>query len=137
MNVTGSFGRFQIAEVQVIHRNRSPKPARPRYQKIRELGHNRAGGRVTYLATGTATGEPVVIKQFQFAQSGSEWSGFKTFEREIEVLRSLNHPGIPRYLDSFETQKASAWCRSTKTPLPWRCREASAQRKSKRSPWQC
>jgi serine/threonine protein kinase len=78
---------------------------RPRYQKIRELGHNRAGGIVTYLATDTQTGEPVVIKQFQFAQSGSEWSGFKTFEREIQVLRSLNHTGIPRYLDSFETPK--------------------------------
>ena len=76
-----------------------------RYQVIRELGHNRAGGRVTYLATETTTGQPVVIKQFQFAQSDSKWSGFKAYEREIQVMRSLNHPNIPRYLNSFETSK--------------------------------
>lgn len=79
--------------------------SRRRYQAIRELGHNRAGGRVTYLATDTTTGKPVVIKQFQFAQSGSSWSGFKAHEREIQVMRSLNHLGIPRYLNSFETSK--------------------------------
>jgi serine/threonine protein kinase len=76
-----------------------------RYQAIRELGHNRAGGRVTYLASDTTTGQPVVIKQFQFAQSGSSWSGFKTYEREIQMMQKLNHPGIPHYLNSFETSK--------------------------------
>jgi len=76
-----------------------------RYQAIRELGHNRAGGRVTYLASDTTTGQPVVIKQFQFAQSGSNWSGFKAYEREIQVMQKLNHPGIPHYLNSFETSK--------------------------------
>jgi serine/threonine protein kinase len=83
----------------------SPRNSRPRYQKIRELGHNREGGRVTYLAKDNATGQPVVIKQFQFAQSGSDWAGFKAYEREIQILRSFNHPGIPRYLNSFETPK--------------------------------
>jgi serine/threonine protein kinase len=82
-----------------------PKASRPRYQKIRELGQNREGGRVTYLAKDNATEQQVVIKQFQFAQSGSEWAGLKAYEREIQVLRSLNHPGIPRYLNSFESSK--------------------------------
>lgn len=79
--------------------------SRQRYQVIRELGHNRAGGRVTYLATDTTTGQPVVIKQFQFAQSGSNWSGFKAYEREIQVMQGLNHSGIPRCFNSFETSK--------------------------------
>jgi len=83
----------------------SPRTSRPRYQKIRELGHNREGGRVTYLAKDNATGLPVVIKQFQFAQSGSDLAGFKAYEREIQILRSFNHPGIPRYLNSFETSQ--------------------------------
>lgn len=83
----------------------SPKASRPRYQKIRELGQNREGGRVTYLAKDNTTEQQVVIKQFQFAQSGSEWAGLKAYEREIQVLRSLNHPGIPRYLNSFESSK--------------------------------
>lgn len=81
----------------------SPKASAPRYQKIRELGRNRAGGRITYLARDNTTGQLVVIKQFQFATSSSTWSGFKAYEREIQVLSSLNHPGIPRYLNSLET----------------------------------
>ncbi len=73
------------------------------YQVLRELGHNYVGGRTTYLANETRTQSPVVIKQFQFAKFASDWSGFKAYEREIQVLRQLNHSGIPRYLDSFET----------------------------------
>jgi len=77
------------------------------FRVIRELGHNHNGGRVTYLAlplNQRATGEvPVVIKQFQFAKHHSNWSDYDGIQREIQVLRGLNHPGIPRYLDSFQT----------------------------------
>ncbi|BAZ10683.1 serine/threonine protein kinase [Calothrix sp. NIES-4071] len=74
------------------------------YRVIHELGCNFNGGRVTYLAQRINTDEKVVIKEFQFARSLLQsWSGFKAYEREIEVLQGLNHPGIPRYLDSFET----------------------------------
>ncbi|MCT7981161.1 bifunctional serine/threonine protein kinase/MFS transporter [Laspinema olomoucense] len=87
------------------------------YQVIRELGQNRAGGRVTYLATrtGTETATPdvtpdpanfVAIKQFQFAStSDAGWAGYEAYQREIQVLQGLNHPGIPRYLDSFESPR--------------------------------
>ncbi|MEB3828129.1 serine/threonine protein kinase [Phormidium sp. CCY1219] len=103
------------------------------YQVIRELGHNRAGGRVTYLAikTGNTEGgcdvspggdradpthasipQPdsrVAIKQFQFAStSGASWADYDAYQREIQVLQGLNHPGIPRYLDSFQT--AGGFC---------------------------
>jgi serine/threonine protein kinase len=67
------------------------------------LGHNLTGGRVTYKANILETQEKVVIKQFQFAQIGTTWSGFAAFEREIELLRQLNHPQIPKCLDCFET----------------------------------
>ncbi len=80
------------------------------YQIIRELGHNRAGGRVTYLATNhsppndTGNDELVVIKEFQFASaSNGTWEIYDEYQREIQVLQGLNHPGIPRYLDSFQT----------------------------------
>lgn len=72
------------------------------YQVIQELGHNRAGGRVSYLAISTNQ-LPVVIKQFQFAQLGVNWSDYDAYEQEIAVLQRLNHPRIPRYLGSFET----------------------------------
>jgi serine/threonine protein kinase len=74
------------------------------YQIEKELGHNRAGGRVTYLATDTSHQRLVVIKQFQFAKSGSSWQSYDTYDREVQLLKELNHPGIPRYLDAFQTE---------------------------------
>ena len=74
------------------------------YQIEKELGHNRAGGRVTYLANDTSNQQLVVIKQFQFAKLGSSWQSYDAYDREIQLLKELNYPGIPRYLDSFETQ---------------------------------
>ncbi|MBW4495576.1 MAG: protein kinase [Oscillatoria princeps RMCB-10] len=72
------------------------------------LGHNNIGGRVTYLAVNTKTQQPVVIKQFQFAQLGANWGEYNAIEREIKVLRRLKHPSIPRYLDFFQT--AGGFC---------------------------
>ncbi|MFN5240308.1 MAG: protein kinase domain-containing protein [Aphanizomenon sp.] len=73
------------------------------YEVIRELGRNREGGRITWLATNLNTKQPEVIKQFCFAQAGSSWSGSEAHAREIQVLKGLDHPGIPSYLHSFET----------------------------------
>ncbi|MBE9121187.1 serine/threonine protein kinase [Tychonema sp. LEGE 07199] len=78
------------------------------YQIERELGHNSLGGRVTYLAKNTNSQKLVVIKQFQFAQLGASWTEYEAYEQEIKVLQSLNHPGIPRYLDAFGTD--SGFC---------------------------
>ncbi|MBW4618314.1 MAG: serine/threonine protein kinase [Cyanosarcina radialis HA8281-LM2] len=73
------------------------------YQVISELGRNREGGRITWLATHLDTKKQVVLKQFCFAQAGSDWSAYNAYEREIQVLQGLNHPGIPRYLGGFDT----------------------------------
>ena len=78
------------------------------YQITRELGHNRAGGRVTYLATEINTKRSVAVKQFQFAQTGANWAQYQACEQEIKILRDLDYPSIPRYLDSFPT--ASGFC---------------------------
>src|SRR5919199_951802 len=77
-----------------------------RYQVVRELGCNQEGGRITYLATDSSLEPPqqVVIKEFRFAALGANWSGFKAYEREIAILQQLEHPRIPRYLDSYETE---------------------------------
>ena len=74
-----------------------------KYKIISELGHNSLGGRVTYLAEEIANNCQVVIKQFQFAQLGTNWQEYETYQQELKMLRSLNHPSIPRYLDSFST----------------------------------
>ena len=78
------------------------------YQIEKELGHNSLGGRVTYLAKNTNTQKLVVIKQFQFAQLGASWAEYEAYEQEIKVLQTLDFPGIPRYLDSFQTD--SGFC---------------------------
>jgi serine/threonine protein kinase len=72
------------------------------YQILQELGRNREGGRITWLASNIDHKE-VVLKQFCFAQAGSSWSGFQAHQREIDVLKGLEHPGIPHYLSSFAT----------------------------------
>ncbi len=74
------------------------------YQVERILGHNKQGGRVTYLATVVESQQSVVIKQFQFAQTGSQWSDYAGHEREIQLLKQLTHPCIPDYLSAFETE---------------------------------
>ena len=73
------------------------------YRVQRQLGQNRAGGRMTYLAEADNSSEPVVLKQFLFGDA-AQWSAYDSCEREIQVLKGLDHPGIPRYLDSFETE---------------------------------
>ena len=67
-----------------------------------------SAARVTYLAKNTNTQKLVVIKQFQFAQLGASWTEYEAYEQEIKVLQNLDFPGIPRYLDSFQTD--SGFC---------------------------
>ena len=73
------------------------------YQVVRELGINSLGGRITYQAIMTRTQTPVVIKQFRFCTSNANWTEYRAIEREIDVLKQLNHPQIPRYLDHFDS----------------------------------
>jgi serine/threonine protein kinase len=73
------------------------------YSVQQELGRNREGGRITYLANHTLTQQAVVLKQFRFVNDAT-WSGYKSYEREIEILQAIAHPQVPAYLDSFETE---------------------------------
>ena len=73
------------------------------YQVVKELGINSLGGRITYQAIMTSTQTPVVIKQFRFCTSNANWTEYRAIEREIDVLKQLNHPQIPRYLDHFDS----------------------------------
>jgi serine/threonine protein kinase len=81
------------------------KPIMNNYSIIRSLGFNASGGRVTYLVE--KNDHRFVLKQFQFAK-GADWGGFKELEREVAILRELEHPQIPRYVESFETD--SGFC---------------------------
>ena len=72
------------------------------YQIVEKITDNIQGGRITYKAVKIDTQIPVIIKQFRFANS-SNWDSFKEIEREIDVLRGLNHRGIPQYLDKIDS----------------------------------
>ena len=85
-----------------VGQNKYPDFSEYGYQVETQLGQNQTGGRVTYQAIHLQSGQPVVIKQFQFLQANN-WAAYETYEREIQVLKQLNHPGIPRYLNDFET----------------------------------
>jgi serine/threonine protein kinase len=73
-----------------------------RYQLKNRLGAN--GGKQTWLAEDLATHTKVTVKALYFGQ-GMEWQDLKLFEREAQTLKSLTHPNIPRYCDSFWLEK--------------------------------
>ena len=62
---------------------------------------------LTFLARDESAAKEhiVVVKQLRLGEaSGSTWKKFDLFEREVRVLRSLDHPGIPRFVDSFDSE---------------------------------
>ncbi|MBW4683810.1 MAG: serine/threonine protein kinase [Komarekiella atlantica HA4396-MV6] len=87
----------------VIPSSHHPNFSQLGYQVIRELGRNREGGRITYLANALNCNQQVVIKEFRFTSAGTDLSGIKAYDQEIEILKKLNHSRIPRYIDSFKT----------------------------------
>jgi serine/threonine protein kinase len=65
------------------------------------LSHKKS--RRTFLAKDLDNQSLVIIKLLVLG-SDFAWEDFKLFEREAEVLKSLNSPAIPRYLDFFEAE---------------------------------
>ncbi|MGJ3249134.1 MAG: serine/threonine protein kinase [Elainellaceae cyanobacterium] len=70
-----------------------------RYEIRKLLG--KKAGRHTFLAIDLTSQEPVIIKLLSLGIDFN-WQDFKLFEREARVLKSLNHPAIPRYLNYLE-----------------------------------
>ncbi|UNU24864.1 serine/threonine protein kinase [Microcoleus vaginatus] len=88
------------------------------YQVDRVLGENRSGGRVTYKAIQIKDQKAVAIKQFQFAASTTSWAGYHAYQAELNILKSLNHPNIPLYLNSFETANGFCLIQEYKRAVP-------------------
>jgi serine/threonine protein kinase len=73
-----------------------------RYQLQERLNpHQSQGSRQTWLAEDLCDRKQVVVKLAPF-KSGLNWADFKLFEREATILRVLDHPRIPKYLDFLE-----------------------------------
>jgi Protein kinase domain len=68
-----------------------------RYRILGVLGEGNSG--TTYRAEAIGTGEIVALKALSL--QGADWKLVDLFEREAVILKSLNHPAIPSYRDSF------------------------------------
>jgi len=60
-------------------------------------------GRRTFLANDLQTDSLVVVKLLLLSTDFT-WEHLKLFEREAEVLKFLEHPAIPQYLDYFDVE---------------------------------
>lgn len=92
-----------------------------RYQLQEKLGQD--ASRQTWLAVdlGTQSQEQVVVKLLTLSPQ-MHWDETKLFEREAQVLKTLNHPRIPKYRDYFvlEQQPGSRfpWFGLVQTYIP-------------------
>jgi hypothetical protein len=75
-----------------------------RYVIQRVLGRGSFG--VTYLATDTRLGDLVALKVLDLTRL-QDWKAFEHFESEAAVLKRLDHPRIPRFVDAFETKNGA------------------------------
>ena len=69
-----------------------------RYRLDALLGSGGFGA--TYRGTRLSDDAQVAVKVLRLREQQG-WKGVELFEREAEVMRSLDHPTIPSYLDSF------------------------------------
>ncbi len=67
-----------------------------RYSLVRRLG--RGGQGETHLARDLERDVDVAIKIFRLPEA-EDWKKFDLFERECRVLRSIDHPAIPGYVE--------------------------------------
>ena len=69
-----------------------------RYRLIKLLGEGGTGK--TYEAENKINSEKVAIKIVSLKQA-KDWKALELFEREAEILSSLKHPNIPKYIEYF------------------------------------
>ena len=74
-----------------------------RYVLQQQLGRT-AVGHQTWLAQDLYSQEQVTVKLLAFSPQ-MEWEELKLFEREAQVLQTLNHPRIPNHRDYFDIDK--------------------------------
>ncbi len=79
-----------------------------RYNLKKELSteDKRRAGRQTFLAEDIKIQESVVVKIIRIEQAihtADQWIELKLFERESNILKTLNHPALPKYKAAFET----------------------------------
>ncbi|MFA5851133.1 MAG: serine/threonine-protein kinase [Spirochaetales bacterium] len=74
------------------------------YTLVRQIGRGISAS--TWLAhpANAAEGKSDAVLKILDLSEASTWNMVDIFKRESEALRTLSHPGIPAYLDSFESE---------------------------------
>ncbi|MCP4697203.1 MAG: protein kinase, partial [Gammaproteobacteria bacterium] len=69
------------------------------------------GASVNYIARDEQTGRLCAVKILSLKAAG-QWKHIELLKREAKVLKHLDHPGIPAYMDyfSFETADNVYYC---------------------------
>jgi eukaryotic-like serine/threonine-protein kinase len=70
-----------------------------KYQIINILGQGGVG--TTYRALDIETDRIVAIKALSLKRA-KDWKAIELFDREAKILSQLDHPAIPKYIDSFQ-----------------------------------
>ncbi|MBN1525954.1 MAG: protein kinase [Spirochaetales bacterium] len=68
-----------------------------RYLLVGALGQNKG---MTWLAWDLQNKQNVVIKELSVHKLAS-WKEQELFQREMQILQQLDHPGIPKFIDDF------------------------------------
>ena len=81
-----------------------PQVVGGRYRLEHELG--RGGFAVTWRARDLQSGRAVAVKILSL-RTVDHWKAIELFEREAKILRNLDHPQIPKYLDFIAPSEGS------------------------------
>ncbi len=84
--------------IAAILRAVGDSPSSQRYQVMEPLGQGGQGS--TFRGVDRDTGDNVAIKVVSL-KGAKSWKAFELFEREMDTLATLSHPGIPRYRDRY------------------------------------
>lgn len=87
-----------------VARNELPDLKIHGYRVVEKLSEHYGGAKITYLAKDTNNLDRlVVVKEWRSIDPQTSSFDYANYLPEIERLKRLKHPNLPRYLDSFPT----------------------------------
>jgi uncharacterized protein YjbI with pentapeptide repeats len=103
MNESDNTSSIPESNRQVVHSELPDLKSRG-YRVSEKLSEHSGGARITYLAKDTNNLDRlVVVKEWRSIDRETSSFDYANYLPEIERLQKLNHPNLPRYLNSFAT----------------------------------